>query len=138
MELTPAKPEIRILIVDDDHDDQFLIESAISEQYAHHRIFKAGNGSEAMEYLTNLPDTELPDLILMDLNMPKLDGRATVQIIRNNGNLKNIPVLILSTSNNPEDIKEVKRLGANDYFVKPASFSGLKEVVHSIIETYGQ
>ena len=99
----------RILYVEDDHDDRFFLnESAISFSLPA-EITYASDGNEAIDYLKNSSNTNLPSLIVLDLNMPKLDGKETLEIIKEDPNYSKIPVIVLSTSENKEDKEEVSQ-----------------------------
>ncbi|PWK25168.1 CheY-like chemotaxis protein [Arcicella aurantiaca] len=117
-----------ILIADDDEDDRFLVKSALEDCQITCSVKYVENGVEVINYLENGEGgTEIhkPSLILLDLNMPKKDGREALREIKNNPELRSIPVIILTTSKATEDVNLCYGLGANGYIVKPNSFSEL-------------
>lgn len=120
-----------IAVAEDDLDDQLLIVEALKEANLVVRLVFLNNGIELLEYLYRLgryqkpSDSPVPGLVLLDLNMPRLDGREALRKMRADTNLIYIPVVALTTSNNPEEIELVYELGANGYVCKPNSFGGL-------------
>ncbi len=125
-----------VLIAEDDADDRFLLQSAFYENNFHDKLQFAENGIELMAQLNKLISLgitgNLPSFILLDLNMPKKDGREALKDIRSNPLLKSIPVVIFSTTNNETERKRCYDLGANSYFTKPASFDGLIKTIAAI------
>ena len=109
----------KILIVDDDPEDLVLIEEALLE--LGQDIHCEENGIEALKYLEYC--NELPSLIILDLNMPKLNGTETLSKLKENQKFKHIPVVIYSTSINAFEKDKCLRLGAYSYIVKPVSYS---------------
>jgi CheY-like chemotaxis protein len=109
----------KILYADDDLDDKMWVTEACKALNYVFDIEFVENGQEALQYLEKLPGEHLPELIVLDLNMPQLDGRQTLQRIKNNERYKNIPVIIVTTSSNKVDVEICKRLGAVLYLVKP-------------------
>lgn len=112
----------KILLVDDDLDDQMILQSAIQMIEPSHACSFASNGREALEYL----ETGGPyDLILLDLNMPLMNGFNTLETIKTMVRYKNIPAVIISTSTLSQDIERCKRHGASKYIVRPDNFRAL-------------
>jgi CheY-like chemotaxis protein len=130
--------KIPILIADDDEDDRFLIKAAFEECGIEMPLVFVQDGLELMQYLKNQGEYAntivypLPSLILMDLNMPKKDGRESIHEIRSTAFLRKIPIIVLSTSNAPNDIKICYELGANSFITKPSSFEGLVDTIKSL------
>lgn len=125
----------RILYIDDDSDDcLFFSESLAAEGTATDLVYAQG-GEEAIQYLNNTDD--LPCLIVMDLNMPKWDGKRTLAYLKSNSNFASIPVVILSTSERKEDKEACTQLGASSYIIKPFHFDGYKNVVRSFMPLLG-
>jgi len=124
-----------ILVADDDEDDCLLIKEAISENKLDTSLFTVNDGEELMDYLyhrnkyQNHMDSPRPDLILLDLNMPRKDGREALQEIKNDDDLKKIPVVILTTSSTQDDILKTYKTGANSFITKPITFEGMVEVI---------
>jgi len=122
---------ITILIVDDDPDDRLLAQEAFEETDMTQNLRFVADGEELLEYLHNrevLPDgtsvAPLPSLILLDLNMPRRDGREVLREIKNDPRLRYIPIIILSTSDTDADIWQSYQLGASSYITKPTTFEG--------------
>ncbi len=121
----------QLCIAEDDPDDRLLICEALQENgISEAEIVFASDGVELMDLLqTNQVN---PALILLDLNMPRMDGREALQEIKSSEMLSHIPVIIFTTSALQEDIDFAYRCGGNSYFRKPAEFSDLVEVMHTI------
>lgn len=120
-----------ILVADDDADDRELIKVAFDESGADVELLFVENGEELMFYLSRqgkYADEEkypFPSIILLDLNMPRKDGREALREIKENTNLKWLPIVILTTSTEAKDISKCYELGVNSYTIKPANFSEL-------------
>ncbi len=128
---------ITILMADDDADDRMLTEEAMKESRLGNSFRFVEDGQELMEYLTRTGQYETapaprPGLILLDLNMPRKDGRQALQEIKNNPELRRIPVVILTTSKAEEDVLRSYDLGANSFITKPVTFDGLVEIVRTL------
>ena len=120
---------LNILLVEDDEVDVMNVERAFERNKLRNTLFVAGNGLEALELLRGEKIPKERRLILLDLNMPGLDGRKTLQLIKQDGTLKRIPVIILTTSSDERDIQDCYQMGANTYVQKPVSFDGLIEAI---------
>ncbi len=125
-----------ILIAEDDADDRFLLQAAFEENGFDDRLQFVENGVEMLEFLqarkqNGLPAT-LPRFILMDLNMPKKDGREVLGELKQHPDLKNIPVVVFSTTNNEQEMRRCYELGANSYITKPNSFESLLKTVAAL------
>jgi CheY-like chemotaxis protein len=131
--------EIFILIAEDDADDRFLLQSAFEENGFKDKLHFVENGVDLLDFLHELliVDTEatMPRFILLDLNMPKKDGREVLKEIKQNDHLKKIPVVIFSTTNNEQEMRRCYELGANSYVTKPNSFENLIKTV-AALRTY--
>jgi CheY-like chemotaxis protein len=131
---TDAAP-IEVLLVEDSPGDVRLTREAFKDAKVHINLHVASDGAEAMDFLnlegkhSNAPR---PDLILLDLNLPKKDGREVLEEIKESPTLKSIPVVILTTSASDVDILGSYRLHANCYITKPVGLDGFLEVVKSI------
>ena len=127
-----------ILIVDDDAEDRMLIEEALEENQVKNTRYFVPNGEELMDYLYNRGNYSdkgkypLPGLILLDLNMPKKDGREVLKEMKADIRLRLIPVVVLTTSKAEEDILKTLDLGANGYITKPVSFASLVELTKTL------
>lgn len=114
----------KILIVEDDSDDQLLFIETISSIDPFFECHTVDNGSEALDFLHNT--TTLPSLILLDLNMPLMNGYEFLEKVKKIDRLKDIPVVIFSTSKSPQDIQRTQKLGAKSFFTKAFDLDVLK------------
>ena len=127
-----------ILVVDDDEEDRMLTKEGIEESSLDCDLQFVEDGEQAMEYLLNKGTFKskakfpVPKLILLDLNMPKKDGREVLAEIKQHPVLKKIPVIVLTTSNSPDDISQMYQSGVNSFITKPVSFSGMVQAMTSI------
>ncbi len=119
-----------ILLADDDPDDRELFAEAVHECGA--QIECVANGAKLMKKLRSLE--ELPDCLFLDLNMPEKGGKECLREIRRDERLRDLPVLIYSTSSSKRDIDDTFELGANRYVTKPTSFSHLKKTVRELLQ----
>jgi len=119
----------QILMADDDADDRFLVQAAFEDNDLINRIVFFEDGEQLLEYYIADNSQEIPHLILLDLNMPKRDGREVLKVIRKNEKWDQVPIIIFSTSNAPDDILTSYQLGANCYIVKPSSYEELKDLI---------
>lgn len=113
-----------IYAVDDDEDDRFLIRKAL-EAYSDCEVTFFEDGQALMANLLNSPEKNLPTLILLDLDMPRLDGYQTLETIRVNSTLRSIPILILSGNRNEAIVRRAYELGANSFMSKPSRIAEL-------------
>ena len=126
---------ITILIADDDPEDRELTRDALQECRLANEVHFVRDGEELMEYLrregpyANLIEQPLPGLILLDLNMPRKDGREALKEIKSDRDLRRIPVVVLTTSKADEDILRTYDLGVNSYVTKPVTFDSLVETL---------
>jgi len=129
---------MQILMADDDEDDRRAVAKAWKTSRAANPIEFVNDGEQLMDYLqrrgpySSLPAGSRPGLILLDLNMPKKDGREALMEIKADPNLRQIPVIVLTTSKAEEDIYRTYDLGANSFITKPVTFTALVELVQSI------
>ena len=123
---------LHILLADDDEDDRLFFAEAFEEVKIQHRITSFINGVKLMEYLNN-DNSPLPDIIFLDLNMPKKSGIESLREIRNNPRTKDVTVAIYSTSSSDEDIENTFVSGANVYIKKPNDFTHLKKILSDIV-----
>ena len=125
-----SKP-IYIVIAEDDADDQLLLHDALIENGLDSiRTSFVQDGQELLDLLVE--DSQLPDIILLDLNMPRKDGRESLREIKANKNFSHIPIIVFTTSNNEEDIKYTYREGGSTYITKPALFSDLVDTLGTL------
>jgi two-component system response regulator len=126
---------IEILLVEDNPGDADLAREALEGSKLHNALHVVGDGVEAMDFLWRKgkrADAPRPDLILLDLNLPRKDGREVLAEIKSDADLKRIPVVILTTSKDEEDILKSYNLHANCYITKPIDLSQFLKVVKSI------
>jgi two-component system response regulator len=126
-----------ILIAEDDADDRFLFKTAFEEKGYEDRIEFVENGIELWKFLQDIEKREpekriYPSFILLDLNMPKKDGREVLREIKQHPAFRKIPVVVFTTTNSENEVKRCYELGANTYVVKPVSFDSLLKVVEEI------
>ncbi|MFZ5354671.1 MAG: response regulator [Bacillota bacterium] len=120
-----------ILLVEDDMVDVMTVKRAIRDVSIPNVLAVAGNGEEALEYLKN-SENEKPGLILLDLNMPRMNGIEFLSIIKQNEELKMIPVIVLTTSNQERDIVESFKLSVAGYMLKPVDYKEFINVMKNI------
>lgn len=136
--MAAASRTITILMADDDPDDCEFTSEALKESRLVNQIRTVGDGEELLDYLFRRGEYEQesasprPDLILLDLNMPRMDGRDALKAIKSHADLKRIPVVILTTSKAEEDIYRSYDLGANSFVTKPVTFTGLVQVMKDL------
>jgi CheY-like chemotaxis protein len=132
-----------ILMADDDEDDRLLAQDALQESEENAELRFVSDGAQLLDYLRssgeyappvdfNAPLAPRPDLILLDLNMPRLDGREALRQIKLDPMLRRTPVVILTTSRTEEDVWRAYDAGANSYVAKPVSFEGLVDVMKNL------
>ena len=129
---------ITILMADDDADDRMFAKDALEEARLANDIHFVEDGEELMDYLRHqgkfaeLNGSPKPGLILLDLNMPRKDGREALKEIKEDDDLKRIPVVVLTTSKAQEDIYRTYDLGVSSYITKPVSFEGLVDIMKTL------
>src|SRR5215207_2614412 len=134
----PTPKSNLILMADDDADDRLLARDAFAESRLNGDLHFVEDGEELLDYLLrrgkydSLATAPRPRLILLDLNMPKKDGREALREIKGDPDLRRIPVVVLTTSKAEEDIYRTYDLGANSFITKPVSFDGLVAVMRDI------
>lgn len=133
---TQARP-IHILLVDDDEDDRYLTQEAFQQHFPVSHVSAVEDGEELLEFLSYSgryvgAGHQLPELILLDLNMPRKDGREALREIKSNQTLRHIPIIILTTSDAKDDIETSYSNGANSFITKPTSYQRLSEVTKAI------
>jgi len=128
---------VDILLVEDNPGDVRLTQEALKDAKVMNEIFVAKDGVEAMEFLHRKgrwQEVPLPDLILLDLNLPRKDGREVLAEIKEDPILKHIPVVVLTTSKAEEDIVKTYNLHANAYITKPVDLNRFSEIIHVLNE----
>lgn len=135
MNLKIPRSQVPILIVDDDLDDCDMIRDALRESRLLNAMHFVHNGEEALEYLNHTGKFSdraahpRPGLILLDLNMPRMDGREVLKAIKGNSELRQIPIVILTTSQAEEDVYRAYNLGVNSFVTKPVTFAAFVQVM---------
>ena len=127
-----TKRALPLLMADDDEEDCMLTEEALRESRLTNPLFFVHDGEELLAFLRRegqYADAPRPGLILLDLNMPRKDGREALSEIKEDPNLRSIPVVVLTTSLNESDIDHSYNLGANSYIAKPITFKALVETL---------
>ncbi|MBX7265121.1 response regulator [Micromonospora sp. Llam7] len=130
---------IEVLLVEDDPGDVLMTQEAFEEHKLRNRLNVVSDGAEALAYLRRegrYADAVLPDLILLDLNLPRRDGREVLEEIKRDEALRRIPVVVLTTSQADEDILRSYQLHANAYVAKPVDFEQFISVVRQIDEFF--
>lgn len=136
--MTKSSRPIVILMADDDEEDLMLAQSALTACRLANNLHCVRNGEELLDYLyrrgqyTEPESSPRPGLILLDLNMPRKDGREALRDIKADAELRQIPIVILTTSQAEEDIYRTYDLGANSYITKPVTFNSLVEVMQGL------
>jgi len=127
-----------ILMAEDDADDRLITKKALDENRVANPLVTVGDGEELLDYLNRrgkyAPPAAAPTpcFILLDLNMPRMDGREALKLIKLDPEFRKIPVVVLTTSKAEEDILKTYNTGANSYITKPVTFPGLLEVIRSL------
>ena len=136
----PEKLEvINVLLVEDDPGDVLLIREAFEDNKVHNRLHVVPDGVEALTFLRQEgehADAPRPDLVLLDLNLPRKDGREVLAEVKGDESLQHIPVVVLTTSKAEEDVLRSYKLHANAYVTKPVDFDRFIEVVRQIDEFF--
>jgi CheY-like chemotaxis protein len=130
-----------ILLVEDNPDDVLITKRAFSKGKIKNKLYIVNNGIEALKFLNREEDYEnvpIPSLIMLDINMPMMNGFEVLKEIKKNDKLKRIPIIMLTTSERDKDIDMAYSLGANNYIVKPVSFQKFIDVVVSVQEYWLQ
>lgn len=128
-----------VLLVDDDPGDVALISEAFAAHRLPSRLHKAGDGVDALTFLRReqpYADAPRPDLILLDLNMPRMDGRELLSVVKNDSGLCTIPVVVFTTSDSPADVTASYTRHANAYVTKPMDLDALEHVVDTVHAFY--
>jgi two-component system, chemotaxis family, response regulator Rcp1 len=133
--MTTGTHVIDILLVEDSPGDVRLTREALKEGRVANRLHVVGDGEEALAFLRRegpFRDAPAPGLVLLDLNLPRLDGREVLRIVKSDPELRRIPIVVLTTSNSDTDVHQVYDLAGNCYIAKPVDFDRFLEVIHSI------
>jgi CheY-like chemotaxis protein len=137
--LAEAVRPIEVLLVEDDEGDVLMTREALHEGKVFNRLNVVGDGVEAVSYLRrcgHYAEAVRPDLVLLDLNLPKRDGRQVLEDIKSDPDLRRIPIVVLTTSEAEEDVLRSYDLHANAYVTKPVDFERFVEVIRQIDEFF--
>ena len=126
---------INILLIEDDADDIELLEEALKSNKISYQLTSIKEGDKVMSYLR--ADILVPDIIVLDFNLPKLHGREILSLIKSSEKFGTVPLVVLTTSASKEDISFAKDMGANHYITKPTSINDFNRAVATIVETAG-
>jgi two-component system, response regulator len=135
--MNPGKPgrPVVIVLADDDEDDRMMTQDAFERHRLANEFYAVNDGEELLDFLYQrgkYKDAPRPGLILLDLNMPRKDGREALEEIKRDASLRMIPVIILTTSREEEDILRTYDLGASSYIQKPVGFDSLVKIVEAL------
>jgi CheY-like chemotaxis protein len=122
---------LSILLIEDDAIEVMKMNRTIGKLNLSHKIEIANNGEEALTILTE--SSELPDIILLDLNMPKINGIEFLGILKSDNRLKHIPTVILTTSNNNRDLLECYKIGVSGYILKPLKYDEYVDKIEKLL-----
>jgi len=134
-DMPSTSPVVEILLVEDNPGDVRLTKEALREGRIRHNLHVVDDGTKALQFLQRegeFADAVRPDLILLDLNLPRMGGREVLQLIKTDPNIQNIPVVVLTSSQAEQDILEAYKLHANCYVTKPVGLDEFVTVVQSI------
>ena len=126
---------VEVLLVEDDPGDVMMTREAFQDYKLHNQLHVVSDGAEAMEFLRQEGEhagRPRPDLVLLDLNLPRMDGRQVLEAIKSDPELASIPVVVLTTSENEDDVLRSYSLHANAYVTKPVDFARFIEVIRQI------
>ena len=129
-----------VIIAEDDPDDRLLIRDALKQSIPRAQVSFVADGAEMLDYLYHRGEYHdsqtmpLPDLVLLDLNMPKKGGMEVLKEIKQEKSLRSIPAVVLTTSQSPEQVAQSYELGGNGYIVKPASYKELVDLMRNLGE----
>ena len=136
--MTPTTRPVTILYAEDDEEDRMLARAAMKRSRLHDGLEFVQDGEELLDYLlhrgdyTNPDSSPRPGIILLDLNMPRMDGREALKAIKGTPELRQIPVVVLTTSKAEEDIVRSYDIGANSYLTKPVTFDKLVDLLQQV------
>ncbi|MAM19427.1 MAG: response regulator [Christiangramia sp.] len=126
------KVKLNILLIEDDFIEVMKLKRAISSLSLNHNLLEAKNGEEALEVLQNTAN--LPDIILLDLHMPKMNGIEFLEILKADEQLRQVPAIILTTSSNRKDLLECYRTGIAGYVIKPLKYDDYVEKIGAVLK----
>ncbi|WP_144124219.1 response regulator [Catellatospora sichuanensis] len=133
----PDRSPLRILLVEDDAGDALLVADALDTFGLAESIFHVEDGDQALTFLQDASSPR-PDLVLLDLNLPRVSGHTVLSAVKNDQRLSTIPVVVFSTSSNPDDVQASYGSHANAYVVKPQDIDGYDEVIGAIYRFFDE
>jgi CheY-like chemotaxis protein len=137
--MIPKKIYDPLLVVEDSNEDFKMLQRLMRRMSVQNPIYRCTNGDEALDFLYqegnfNNPETApRPSVILLDLNLPGIDGREILEKLKQDGSFKEIPIIVFTTSSNPKDIELCYQKGANGYLIKPMNFEELQKTVQAFV-----
>ncbi|MEA5573097.1 response regulator [Calothrix sp. UHCC 0171] len=129
-----------VLVVEDSNEDFKMLQRLMQRMSVQNPVYRCCNGDEALEYLKhegiydNPQTAPRPSVILLDLNLPGLDGRDVLEQLKQDSNFREIPVVVFTTSSNPKDIQLCYQKGANGYLIKPMNSEELQDIVRAFVD----
>ena len=132
-----------LLIVEDDPADQLLIRDAVKAANINHRLVFLSDGTELMDYINrrgrfrDAKTAPRPSLIFLDLNLPRMDGRKALELLKSNADTRRIPVIVFTTSDSDADIQDCYDLGSNAYIIKPNDFDEWVRIMRTLNDHWG-
>lgn len=135
MKPSPFHKTVEVLLVEDSWGDVLLLREAFRDSGLPVNLNIVTDGEDALAYLNREPKyagSPVPNLVLLDLNLPRMDGRALLRRVKNHPRFKSLPVVVLTSSTLESDIREVNEMKANSYLVKPADLRGFHEIAHNL------
>lgn len=139
-----AEHALEILLVEDNPNDVMIARRALTRSLVSHRLSVARDGQEALEYLFRrgaFGEGEMPprpELILLDLNLPRIDGFEVLRTLKSDSNLKRIPIIVLTTSEREEDVINAYQWGANTFISKPVEFDRFMSIIKHIYDYWSK
>lgn len=136
--------QLHVLLIEDSNEDVAATARGLRQEGLDIILHRCVTGDQALDYLYRRekfaapPSAPRPNLILLDLNLPGTDGRALLAVIKDDEDLKDIPVVVLTTSNNPKDIAACYRNGANSYQIKPVDYARFKQALQAMLTYWFQ
>jgi DNA-binding response OmpR family regulator len=130
--LPPMTKPLDILLIEDDIDDVDLLKEALQDNGVNYNINVIMEGDKVSGYLDTV--SNVPGVIVMDLNLPKADGKEILQAIKNSGSFLAVPIVVLSTSSSNEDMEYCYKMGIKQFITKPATIEGWNETIKTIVE----
>jgi len=122
---------LKILLIEDDMIEIMKFNRTISKLKLKHKIVESNNGEDALKLLSEKDN--LPDIILLDLNMPKVNGIEFLNILKNDESLKYIPTVILTTSSNQKDLHKCFKIGVSGYILKPLKYEDYVDIINKVL-----